>query len=342
VLDPTYVPRTEEERELFELQKAYMYSVWDYTLITDKGKEIVINHEEDQDGQRVYEDLVHHYTHSIDAELKGDELREYITGVTYNNSWKGNSATFIRHWKAKVKEYNELQQDPDDRLSDNTKMTTLQNAVRDVPELHAVKTMAVNYALQNKTKLDYTTYLSLLENKAAQYDRDIAKMKSKGRNINQHSIQVLDSGEYVEFTESSIDDGDQTEFPENIADLSPSQFLSINKLYTKSKKRTPSGNRPMIPKSLFLKNPDKWRSMDFETLQAISEYCLQVDNDFKKEQEKLTQGASPHLQKHFKSNQHKIVWDDDVDQNDSNHLITALINRGKTMDSSSTRHPGDV
>jgi hypothetical protein len=53
-LDPTYVPTSPEEAELFELQNAFMYSVWDYILLTDKGKEIVIDHEMDQDGQKVY------------------------------------------------------------------------------------------------------------------------------------------------------------------------------------------------------------------------------------------------------------------------------------------------
>jgi hypothetical protein len=72
VLDPTYVPTPPEEAELFELQNAFMYSVWDYILLTDKGKEIVIDHEMDQDGQKVYSDLVDHYTKSIDAELNSD------------------------------------------------------------------------------------------------------------------------------------------------------------------------------------------------------------------------------------------------------------------------------
>jgi hypothetical protein len=104
VLDDNYFPSEPEEVELFELQKAFMYSVFDYTLQTDKGKEIVIDHEHDQDGQLVYQDLYNHYTKSIDATLKSDELREYITSTTYSNSWKGNSSTFIHHWKAKVKE----------------------------------------------------------------------------------------------------------------------------------------------------------------------------------------------------------------------------------------------
>jgi hypothetical protein len=319
-----------------------MYSVWDHTLITDKGKELVINHELDQDGQLVYAELVHHYTHSIDAVLKADELREYITSVAYSNSWKGNSATFIRHWKAKVKEYNELQQDPNDRLSDNIKMTTLQNAVRDVAELHAVKTMAVNYALQNNSKLDFVTYLSLLENRAAQYDRDIAKSKSKGRNINQHSIQAIESGDYIEFADSSSEMHDHDDFPENIAEMSPDQFLSINKIYSRPKAKSLNNNRPKIPRSLYLKNPEKWRNMDFETLKALSEYCLEVDSEFKKEQEKYTSKSSQSYNKNFKSDQHRVVWDDDVDQDESTNLITALINRGKTTDTSSTRHPGDV
>jgi hypothetical protein len=132
-----------------------------------------------------------------------------------------------------VKEYNELQQDPDDRLSDNIKMTTLQNAVTDVSELNSVKTMAVNYALQNYFQLEYGTYLSLLENRAVQYDPDIAKTKSKGRNINQHNVQIIESEDFIEFEDNVSDYQEQDDFPENIADLSPEQFLSINKIFSR-------------------------------------------------------------------------------------------------------------
>jgi hypothetical protein len=43
-LDPTYVPTADEDKAIFKLQNTFMYLIWDYILLTDKGKEIVMEH----------------------------------------------------------------------------------------------------------------------------------------------------------------------------------------------------------------------------------------------------------------------------------------------------------
>jgi hypothetical protein len=234
-------------------------------------------------------------------------------------------------------------------------MTTLQNAVNEVEELDAVKTMALNYAMQNQSKLTYDTYLSLLESTAAKYDKDLADRKSKGRKINQHAVEMFDNGEYIEFGNVE-DEEEEEEFPENIYDMSPSQFLSINKIYSKPRKPT-DPNRPRIPKELYHKAPDKWKNMDLETIQLISDYCKgavpsfnEEINQFKSWQNKGFQGKHQGQQSHskFKANQHEVVWDDDVnveseDEETTDYLIQKLINRGKKKPPPpKTRHPGDV
>ena len=183
-----------------------MYLVFDHVIATDKGKEIIIDKDVTQDGQAVYRDLVAHYTTSIDAKLKADELREYISGVQYSSSWKGNSSSFIKHWKAKVKEYNELQVNPDDRLSDNIKLTMLQTAVRHVDALHRIKEMAVNVSTVNNTPLTYPVYLGLLENASAQHDKDVVDTKQKGRSANYHNLRFINEGTHIAVEEDKCED----------------------------------------------------------------------------------------------------------------------------------------
>ena len=44
ILDPTYCPRTDEEKSLFACQNAFMLSVFDKKLLTDKAKEAIRQH----------------------------------------------------------------------------------------------------------------------------------------------------------------------------------------------------------------------------------------------------------------------------------------------------------
>jgi hypothetical protein len=54
VLDSTYVPVLLEEIDLFKEKQKYLYSVFERTLQSDKGKAIVRSHEDQFDAQKVY------------------------------------------------------------------------------------------------------------------------------------------------------------------------------------------------------------------------------------------------------------------------------------------------
>jgi hypothetical protein len=47
VLDPAYSPSTQEDIDLFEWKKKYMYAVFENNVLTDRGKAIVREHEHD-------------------------------------------------------------------------------------------------------------------------------------------------------------------------------------------------------------------------------------------------------------------------------------------------------
>ena len=49
VLDDTYVPSKPEDKAVFDQKQKYMYNVFTKTLLTDKGKSLVRDHEKDYD-----------------------------------------------------------------------------------------------------------------------------------------------------------------------------------------------------------------------------------------------------------------------------------------------------
>jgi hypothetical protein len=135
VLDSTYVPSTTEEKDLFERQQAYMYSVAESTLKTDKGQELVRIHEEQFDAQKIYKELTEYHAKSTKAIQNASDLLSYITSHRLGeDTWSGNTESYVVHWKETVRQYHELIP-VNQRLAEEQQLVMLQNAVHPVPEL---------------------------------------------------------------------------------------------------------------------------------------------------------------------------------------------------------------
>ena len=64
VLDSTFVPKTYEDRTLFQQQQHYLYAVFVRVLRTGKGKAIVRKYKSTFDAQSIYKDLQEYATNS--------------------------------------------------------------------------------------------------------------------------------------------------------------------------------------------------------------------------------------------------------------------------------------
>ena len=65
ILDPKYKPMTQDDKDLFEEQQKFMYSVFVDKLQTDIGKYYVRHYEKTYDAQKVYRELERYATESI-------------------------------------------------------------------------------------------------------------------------------------------------------------------------------------------------------------------------------------------------------------------------------------
>ena len=107
--------------------------------------------------------------------------------------------------------------------------------------------------------------------------------------------------------------GNDESFPENVNELTPTEFLNLN-INRLQRKRNPNPS-PRIPKALYADNPSFWDDLDFETAKKISDYCLQHDLGFKEEQDTFQkQAMKPRGNRvGFKTNAHEVTWSDQVE-----------------------------
>jgi hypothetical protein len=106
VLDASYEASTDEEKELFTEKQKYVYAVLEAKVLTDRGKAIVREHEDDFDAQKVYQKLKEHHLRSTKAMIESSTILSYITSVRLGSGeWQGTTESFILHWQNQVRLY---------------------------------------------------------------------------------------------------------------------------------------------------------------------------------------------------------------------------------------------
>jgi hypothetical protein len=109
VLDPAYIPSSEDEKLLFDEKQKYMYAVFECTLLTDYGKSLVRQYASTFDAQAIYSSLAIYALQSTKAAISSSTLLSYITSARLgDNTWKGTTLAFILHWQEQVRRYEML------------------------------------------------------------------------------------------------------------------------------------------------------------------------------------------------------------------------------------------
>ena len=185
VLDPNYRPSSTEDRDLFVEKQKFLYAVLESKVLTDHGKAIIRQHDDDFDAQTVYRKLQEHHLRSTQATIDSSSILSYITSARLGNGeWRGSTTTFILHWQDQVRLY-ERQVELSDHFSDGQKRIMLENAVYPIAELRQVKINADLEKTRTKRDLTYSEYVSLLLSAAAAYDNQF-KTKRERRQVLNH------------------------------------------------------------------------------------------------------------------------------------------------------------
>jgi len=102
-LNPDYMPDGPMEAAVWPEVQKYAYGVLHHSLLTDKGKSLVREHEHDYDAQKVWYKLSQHMTHSVKARFKRNQLLKYITTSSFDSHWNGTAEQYILHWQQQIR-----------------------------------------------------------------------------------------------------------------------------------------------------------------------------------------------------------------------------------------------
>ena len=167
ILQPTFRPKGDADSlELFRSKNDIMYSVFNKCLLSDMGKTIVRKHLDNMNAQRVWEEFATHMTTSSKGKAEKCRLHTYVTTTVLDKSWKGTTEQFILHFNEQFRQLDEVSP-PEESLPYTTRLTLLQTAVHNIPELRMVETMEEFISLSSSTPgpiMGYGNYLALLQN----------------------------------------------------------------------------------------------------------------------------------------------------------------------------------
>ena len=168
-----------------------MYSVFNKCLLSDMGKTIVRKHLDNMNAQRVWEEFAPHMTTSSKGKAEKHRLHIYVTTTVLDKSWKGTTEQFILHFNEQFRQLDE-DSPPEESLPYTTRLTLLQTAVHNIPELRMLETMEEFISLSSSTPgptMGYDKYLTLLQNACLRYDSTHTSMPSPAsRAAYQHEL----------------------------------------------------------------------------------------------------------------------------------------------------------
>lgn len=211
VFDPTYAPSPldPEEIELFDQKQSFVYAMFNNCVLTDTGKEFVRSYEKTYDAQAVYSKLVEHASKSTAAQLKIDDLVDYVTTARLNSSWKGSSTGFLLHWHEQFRLLEELLPSGH-QYAPEVKKRMLEASVQQIPELLAVKNQDNNRVAAGGTPLDYEGYRAVLKSAAEQRDKNLKLPAGRSKHVvNNAYTSWIEEVEPSYFEGGYVDSGDQ-------------------------------------------------------------------------------------------------------------------------------------
>ena len=241
VMDPNYTPGSEpEEKELFEAEQTFMFSVFNANLQTDMGKTIVRRHLAHTDAQAVWKELSEHMRTSSKGASEKRRLTQYVTNTVLDDNFKGTTEQFVLHFNEQFRQLEEISED-DERLPPTVKLTLLQTAVRSINDLRIVETLdefqSTTHGHGSSTSLSYDTYYDLLINACVRYDKTKKANIGKRRNVYTTNIDET----YLDPPTACIDHVPDS--PYGGIDLPPDEFYQVHALSS----RHPPSQRPGQP-----------------------------------------------------------------------------------------------
>ena len=196
LMDTNFTPGSDEyEKQLFQEQQDFLYSVLISSLKTDFSEALVKDHE--GDAQLILELLHEHHTgNSQYSRSEINRITKYLTNIKLDDTWRGTNESFLMHDNDQLRLLDSLV-DSDEKLPDNTRVTFLESAVESVPDLRRVQITdnVLQAQLDSTRPISYRSYFDLLKDAAFHPDQ-ATKRGNKIRCTNVHFSGPNDEDEH--------------------------------------------------------------------------------------------------------------------------------------------------
>ena len=205
ICNPKYKPKASDhhEKEMFQEQQDFVYSVLLKSLLTHYGKPLVREHEIDRDAQSILAKLHQDHTNSEFSRCEIMRLTKYITNLKLDESWRCTIMLFIMHFKEQLHLLNSLVT-PKAMLPDTARLTFLHTAVESVSDQH--HSQIVDGVMRTKPcttmPMSYE-YFELLHDAAFHHDRAF-KTTNKSRQANVHALEQPEPVQFHEVDSTPV------------------------------------------------------------------------------------------------------------------------------------------
>ena len=186
VLDPLYKPITTDDIDLFELQKKFMYSVFLSKVTVSDAVNIV---KTTPNTQLCYQSLVHRFEKSPEATMDAQTIREKLTALKLDKSWRGTTSKFITHFESQMIQLESLTADPAMLWPAQVKINQLSSAVGTNSDLASIWSQELLDIAKGRTPMTYDQYIQLLKSKAYEVD---SREKAVNNNPRSRSVNTTE------------------------------------------------------------------------------------------------------------------------------------------------------
>ena len=188
------------EKELFQEQQDFVYSVILKVLLTYYGKALVREHEAVRDAQSTLAKLHQHHANSELSRYEIMRLTTYITNFKLDDSWRGRTM----HFKEQLHLLDCLVT-PEAKLPDTARLTFLQTAVESIPDQHHVQIVGGAMRTNSHTTMpiSYDEYFELLQDPAFHHDRSL-KTTNKPRQACVHALEPAEPPQFPEVDSTAV------------------------------------------------------------------------------------------------------------------------------------------
>ena len=203
VLDPDYVPRTEEQKAVYTKKNEYMMMVFVNKLSSSNQASQAIQQlgNELYPAQKIWARVKEHNEKSTGADMDASDLLTYLTSVRWGSTeyrWTEGVEAFARYFNNRLDEHERLK---GQYFADDMKITLLANAIKSHPELKVMREHSKTMHDASAKKETYQSFSQLVYSTATRIDRDDGiHKKTKGRHrVHQHAFYDDDDDDSVDF-----------------------------------------------------------------------------------------------------------------------------------------------